>query len=735
MIYEACRFSRKKTQSVSKNLEKCRNESFAIIMAKHTRIVLLVLILSLALLGQNMTASNPGNLVPGLLVTAFSVFCFVIFLIWVREGDRPGGHLSVLTQFFTRIESLPPAAPLLLASLLIGAGAVYLDTDAARRPWWPMAVWALSVILFLGAALTLRASNPAQHETGDLPSARIMSITRAEFVLLGLLFAVALALRSVALDDIPRVMTGDEGSMGMMAREVAQGKWRNIFATAWLGHPSLWFFVQAASISVFGDSLGGLRAISALIGAATVPALYFLMRSAFGKTPALLAAALLAIYHLHIHYSRLALNNISDALFVLLVFGYFFHGVRDRSAFGLAMAGVIAGLAQHFYPGSRLTPILLAVVCAHQMIFNRRQLFANGWRLALTPLGFVLAFGPLLRFFVQNPNDFNARISQVGIFQTGWYASKLAEGLTPLDVFLSQARAAFGAYTFVNDRSAFYMPLEMPLLDNVSSVLFLIGVVILIMRLRHNESALMLIWLVGVSVFGGLLLVNPPESTRFINAAPAICAALAIGVHEILTLVAALLSEKDPARRSIIPAGGAALLSEKDPARRPTILAGGAALLSEKDPARRSTFLAGGAALSAVALAAINLNFYFLDFTPRSNLGGLNTEVGHRLGVLLRNRPRETQVYFFTRGRMGYDSIRSVAFISQGIEGINVNQPIQSVNDLPQLPPGKQPLFIFMPEALSDLQVIQAAHPDGATREEIALGEKGQKLFTLYEPR
>jgi 4-amino-4-deoxy-L-arabinose transferase-like glycosyltransferase len=64
----------------------------------------------------------------------------------------------------------------------------------------------------------------------------------------------------------------------------------------------LWFFLQALSLKVFGDSVVGLRMLTALIGTATVPLLYFFARPWYGRRVALMAATLLLAYHFHIHF-------------------------------------------------------------------------------------------------------------------------------------------------------------------------------------------------------------------------------------------------------------------------------------------------------------------------------------------------------------------------------------------------------------------------------------------------
>jgi dolichyl-phosphate-mannose--protein O-mannosyl transferase len=76
--------------------------------------------------------------------------------------------------------------------------------------------------------------------------------------------------------------------------------------------------LTALSIRLFGQNALALRAPWALIGAATIPLVYWLVSHWFGKATGLVAAALLAVYQYPIHYSRLGSNQIADAFLAVL---------------------------------------------------------------------------------------------------------------------------------------------------------------------------------------------------------------------------------------------------------------------------------------------------------------------------------------------------------------------------------------------------------------------------------
>lgn len=578
--------------------------------------------------------------------------------------------------------SVPAALGVIGLGLLTGAAAYVINAYPSLQPWPAIGAWAGAIGLFLVGAWALTTLPPPRAK-------RASGLARWELAALVGLTLLALALRVVAIERIPQNFGGDEGEMGRLAREVLRGTAYAPFATGWLSHPMLWFFLQALALRGFGDNVFGLRMLSALIGTATIPALYLFARPLYGRASALGAAALLAAYHFHIHFSRLGVNNIVDPLAALAVFGTFVYAYRARSAFGFALAGVLMGVAQHFYMGTRLIPVVVAVVLLHQLVFDWRRVWELRWQIGLMGLGFLLGFGPLLGFFIGHPQDFTARLAMVGIFQTGWFEQQRQGGASALAILGAQARNSFGAWTFQPDRSAWYDP-QIPLLDRASSVLFLIGSIATLARLRRLEAALLVAWLVGIAVFGGMLLVNSPESPRYVMSAPLICLLVVVGAEQ----VGALLAWGVP-----------------------------------KAPA--FAWRAAGAAL-VLALALWSVNFYFRVYTPRATYGWFNTEAATTIGRYLRGEPEPVYVYFFGPPAMFLGN-GTIQFEAPNTPGMDVLNPIAAAEQLPPAPAGLRPIFIFMPWRIDELAIVQARYPNGALRQ-FEASSQDTPLLTIYTP-
>lgn len=91
-------------------------------------------------------------------------------------------------------------------------------------------------------------------------------------------------------------------------------------------------------------------------------------------------AGLLAVSHLHIHFSRIGLNNIESTLAILL-FLVLMIRIRPNRVTLLAVSGLVVGLAQYLYYGSRVIPLIavvLLVVCWQKKMIDFKQLAAFG---------------------------------------------------------------------------------------------------------------------------------------------------------------------------------------------------------------------------------------------------------------------------------------------------------------------------------------------------------------------
>jgi uncharacterized membrane protein len=117
------------------------------------------------------------------------------------------------------------------------------------------------------------------------------------------------------------------------------------------GNAPLYYFLLHAWTVCFGDGAYALRLVSALIGAATVPLLYWVGARMFSRSAGLLAAALAAFSPLQVHYSQeVRMYALLPPLALLALYMLYrllvAPGARAALGFGAAM---LAGLYVHYY--------------------------------------------------------------------------------------------------------------------------------------------------------------------------------------------------------------------------------------------------------------------------------------------------------------------------------------------------------------------------------------------------
>ena len=253
------------------------------------------------------------------------------------------------------------------------------------------------------------------------------------------LMILALVLRVWNLGSYPNNIYPDEIMTGTVASQAyINGTNPPIFSTVWSGIdlPALWFWIVAAFLRFGGTSLAIVRLPAALFGAATVVPFYLLVRMTWGRAAAIASTAILAFSAADVHYSRLGLNNIVTPFFWTLCFFHVLRGLRTKRPFNWALAGLAAGLSEHFYYGTRLLPFILLAFFAYLLVVHWRRATRYLTGYALATLGYLTGFGPLLSHFIRHANLYFGRGAELSIWHgvpAGWtWVFQLLSKLWPI---------------------------------------------------------------------------------------------------------------------------------------------------------------------------------------------------------------------------------------------------------------------------------------------------------------
>jgi hypothetical protein len=419
----------------------------------------------------------------------------------------------------------------------------------------------------------------------------------------------------------------------------------------------------------------------ALGGILAIPALYLLARHLFNRRVAFLAATFLAFSHVHIHFSRtVAVSYIQGTWLVPLEMYFFVTGLERRSAWRMSLAAAIVAVHFSVYLSAQiiipffLVYLLIAALIARPIDRNAggRRVF---WRSALGPIaasafGVVLMALPQLAYGVRHPDLFLARLNAEGTLQSGWLASEAARtGLSETRILLDRLAHTF--LTLVHYPVTDFYNATIPLLGIVTSVLFMIGLLIALWRTRDHRYLLLngYFWAFTVSI---ALFSIPPsaDAYRMLTALPAALLMAAIGLNELLGWLGSIVQH----RRQIQLATAAAIL---------------------------------------VAMAGVNVRAYYLDFAGHCRYGdGFGTRFASYLGEYLGTLPRQTTVYLLSDDNLRYGTHMSVDFLSRNLPVKNQPGPASEIRSEAGL------AVIAIPGRAAELREWVHEHPGGELHRE-----------------
>ena len=449
----------------------------------------------LLLLGANAyQAGNPSN-VFGLAGWLWLV-CMGTLLAWTAFWSRPQrlhAGKKVSPEVLATIPELPSASTILPPRPVREAAQsmTQIGVTPARPPWvgWEKAVFAAIVLL-------------------------------------------AFAIRIWKLRDYPHNVYPDEILTGTYATQSFQvAKPVSVFSTVWgeVELPALWFLIVSIFLKIGGALLSVLRLPAALFGAATAVPFYLLMREAWGRVAAITGTAILAFSASNVHYSRLGLNNITTQFFWVACFLFLLRGLRGKRPVNWVLAGLFAGLSEHFYYGTRLLPFILAGFFIYLLLAHWRQAKQYIAHFALMAFGYLVGMGPLLAYFLLHPGLYLGRGFQMMVWNhiptslddvgrmISVMRSIISENLLGISTNPSQDIIYFGS-----------------LLRVPEAALLMLGVALLVWKWKHPAAFLVLLSGLGVLCVGGSLVFYPNSVPPLINhwtpAFPVFYCALAIPV-------------------------------------------------------------------------------------------------------------------------------------------------------------------------------------------------------------
>jgi 4-amino-4-deoxy-L-arabinose transferase-like glycosyltransferase len=332
------------------------------------------------------------------------------------------------------------------------------------------------------------------------------------------------AMRFYELGALPPGLYHDEAFNGLDALRVLGGD-RPIFFEANNGREPFFLYGMALALSWLGRTPFAVRLPAAVLGTLTVPATFLVARALFDRRVGLWSAVLVAVAPWPINLSRIGLRAVSMPLVVALALWFWWSGRRpgaSRRVVRWVGGGALLGLSLYTYTAARF--VLLAVILfvlyqtwvSHKS-FGRCELYCL---LGAT----ILVMVPLIVYGVAHWETFVLRSAQVSILNP-----EISHG-DPFGMLARNVVRAAGLFVVRGDWIPRHnVPLR-PLFDPLTSVFFVLGVLLSLAKARKGgPHALVLLW-TGVMLLPTILAEDCPHFLRAVGVLPVAAVFPALGL-------------------------------------------------------------------------------------------------------------------------------------------------------------------------------------------------------------
>ncbi len=366
--------------------------------------------------------------------------------------------------------------------------------------------------------LTLLFSNAAWIFWQDIKSFPLRSL----YPLLALILA-SLAIGMFRLTDVPVTVHGDEGMVGLFARKILNGNISTFFSTSWYAIPQFFFFIPSCGLYLFGDNLWGLRMSTVIMGALCMIPFFLLVRAWWGTRVAFLTALLLIANHWFIHLMHCGVNYVQVSFFTITVLALWAYANARKSIELLLVSGAVLGLSLLSYQANHLLPLLWIASQLWLLILRKIS-----WRwflasIALPLFIMTLIIAPLLTHdYIKSGKTtmFSSRSNAVVIWSP--QNQRHLNGVYRADddvsvIWREQTKRALLSTVLYPDASVQFHG-HAPMLDCVTAIFFMIGIVLACYRFFEPRWSVPVGWMLAILLVGGALTVDAPFYPRLAGA-------------------------------------------------------------------------------------------------------------------------------------------------------------------------------------------------------------------------
>lgn len=334
-----------------------------------------------------------------------------------------------------------------------------------------------------------------------------------------LVLGAAACLRFHALSDLPPANYRDVALTGTDALRAASGHPRLHFTY----DEGLYADLVGAVFLLFGASDWTLRAPGALFGVLTCWGVFRLGRALGRERAGLFGAALLAVSLWHVVLSRSGFRAVLLPCLLAHSMAFLVEALRGGGGRRLALGGALFGLGVHVYPSVRFAPLIVPAY-----VVAEGKTAGAGLGVALRRTGWFAASAlvvalPMLVHYVHHPEHFTYPRRFLSVF------SPKVETRDVPAYLEHNLGATLLMFHVRGDENLRHNLGGAPMLDPLTGLLFLAGLVVVLRRGPGPLAAILLGWLIVMLLPNLLSVEGVPHGLRSCGVLPAVALLSGLG--------------------------------------------------------------------------------------------------------------------------------------------------------------------------------------------------------------
>ncbi len=388
---------------------------------------------------------------------------------------------------------------------------------------WAFWMWMTGVVLFLiGVWLDGPSLDPEAEKAAAQPWYAPVLSRRSLGIALVLIVLVAIFARFYALGSYPHGLQSDEANNGLDALKWLAGAPYMPYAETNEGQATLFTYMIALFIQLFGQSVTTMRMVSATVGVLTVLVFYLLARELYDQRIALLATALLAADRWHVTFSRIVYELILVPLVLSLQVLFLIKAFKSGRRRWWALSGMVLALGMNTYTAYRVIPFFMLAYFAYWLLTHRDRARRDLEGMGLFFAGALLSVAPLGVYVIHHWSIFVQRMRTISIFRD-------VEAVGSYAPIWSNLRKVLLMFNFQGDMAALNNLPGAPMLHAAVAIMMVLGLFWALRWFWKELPALYLLWFGSIASLAVMTVAHEaPNARRPIGLVPLIYLLVAV---------------------------------------------------------------------------------------------------------------------------------------------------------------------------------------------------------------